>query len=58
MHIPIIGALICKIRGRHKRGKPYNGVLGTDKVFYSCPTCGRLTSYRRKDTVVPIRAAG
>jgi hypothetical protein len=56
--IPIIGSLICKIRRRHKRGKPYTGLLGTDKVYYSCPTCGRITSYKRKDTVVPIRAAG
>jgi hypothetical protein len=56
--IPILGKLICKIRGRHKRGKPYDGALGTDRVFYFCPICGRITSYKRKPNVIPLKATG
>lgn len=57
--IPILGKLICKFRGRHKRGRPVEGLLGTPNLkLFECPICGRLTRYKRKDTVVPIRAAG
>lgn len=62
MAIPFLGPLICKIRGRHKRGVPMSteGMKGNlTRRYLECPRCGRVTSYRKKaDTVVQIRAAG
>jgi transcription elongation factor Elf1 len=59
MQIPIFGALICKFKG-HRRGVLIEELLKIhpERKFFECPRCGHVTSYKRKDTVVPLRAAG
>ena len=43
------GALICWWTGKHRRGKPIEGLEGTlDRRYFECPRCGRITSYKTK----------
>jgi hypothetical protein len=46
----LIGKIICKLKGRHLRGKPIpgrpDGISDPHKTYFACPRCGRVTSYK------------